>query len=153
MYKHILVAVDDSATSVKALGEAAAIARQHGARLEIVHAVNEVPFRAFGHYGGNALGSSDAVRQTMEQEGAEILGQAAAQVDLEGVECTQRVLHSESSHADEQIAEAVAATGTDLLVVGSHGRRGVQHLLLGSVAERLLRKVAVSVLIVRGNPA
>ena len=41
------------------------------------------------------------------------------------------------------------SASADLLVVGSHGRRGVQHLLLGSVAEKLLRKVVVSVLIVR----
>lgn len=152
MYKHILVAVDDSATSVKALGEAATIARLHGASLEIVHAVDEVPFRSFGHYGGNSLVDAAVVRKTLEQEGTEILSQAAAQVDLGGLECTLRVLHSESTHVDDQIAAAVSATNADLLVVGSHGRRGVQHLLLGGVAERLLRKVRISVLIVRGNP-
>ncbi|MCK7496637.1 MAG: universal stress protein [Comamonadaceae bacterium] len=51
----------------------------------------------------------------------------------------------------DQIAEAADAAKVELLVVGSHGRRGVQRLLLGSVAERLVRKANVSVLIVRGE--
>jgi nucleotide-binding universal stress UspA family protein len=151
MYKHILVAVDDSPTAAKALTEAAYLARTHGASLEIVHAVDEVPFRAFGHYGGSLLRDAEAVRQALEQEGQAILAQAAARADLQGLDCRQRVLTSEQAHADEQIAQAIADSGADLVVVGSHGRRGVRHLLLGSVAERLVRKVPISILIVRGE--
>jgi nucleotide-binding universal stress UspA family protein len=150
MYKHILVAVDDSATSTKALAEAVTLARMHGARLEIVHAVDESPFRAFGHHGDSSLIDPSVVRQALDSEGEAILARAVAGVDLSGLDSTQRVLVSDHTHADDQIAEAVANSGADLLVVGSHGRRGVQHLLLGSVAEKLLRKVAISVLIVRG---
>lgn len=150
MYKYILVAVDDSATSTKALAEAVTVARMHGARLEIVHAVDESPFRAFGHHGDSSLIDPSVVRQAIDSEGEAILARAVARVDLSGLDSTQRVLVA-GNHADDQIAQAVADSGADLLVVGSHGRRGVQHLLLGSVAEKLLRKVAISVLIVRGQ--
>lgn len=153
MYKHILVAIDDSSTAIKALAEAATLARMHGASLEIVHAVDEGPFRAFGHHGDTSLIDPDVVRTALESEGVGILAKAVAQVDLTGLQSTQRVLESDHAHVDDQIAEAVVKTGADLLVVGSHGRRGVQHLLLGSVAEKLLRKVSISVLIVRGEAA
>jgi nucleotide-binding universal stress UspA family protein len=151
MYKHILVAVDDSATSAKALAEAATLARMHGARLEIVHAVDEGAFPTFLSHGGTTLIDRSLVQKALEEEGARILVETKSKVDLTGLQTSERLLVAENTHADDQVAQAVADSGADLLVVGSHGRRGVQRLILGSVAEKLLRKVSVSVLIVRGQ--
>ncbi|MBS0002688.1 MAG: universal stress protein [Thioalkalivibrio sp.] len=60
------------------------------------------------------------------------------------------LLRGHGEHSADLIAAAVEESGADLLVVGSHGRRGVRRLLLGSVAENLVRKVNVSILVVRG---
>ena len=82
--------------------------------------------------------------------GEEMLARATEQAVAAGVEAKSRLLRGHGQHADDLIAAAVEASGADLLVLGSHGRRGVRRLLIGSVAENLVRKVTVSVLIVRG---
>ena len=151
MYKHILVAIDDSQTSRKALDEAIALAKLHGAGLDIAHAVDESMVRAYAAHGA-VLANARQLGQAMVAGGESVLDEAVAAARAAGLEPTRRLLVSEDLHADDQIAAAVEQSGADLLVVGSHGRRGVQRLLLGSVAENLLRKVDISVLIVRGHP-
>lgn len=151
MYKHILVAIDDSRTSRKALDEAIALAKLHGARLDIAHAVDESMVQAFTTHGA-VLADSHQLGGAMETGGEALLDEAVQTARAAGLEPGRHLLVSEDRHADDQIATAVERTGADLLVVGSHGRRGVERLLLGSVAESLLRKVTVSVLIVRGMP-
>ncbi len=150
MYKHIMVAVDDSDTSDRALTVAIGLAKSCGSRLEIVHAVDEslFPTRARG---GAMLVDPALVQRALEQEGQRVLSAAAETAHNAGIEAEIRVLASETRHTADQIAEAADAAKVELLVVGSHGRRGVQRLLLGSVAERLVRKANVSVLIVRGE--
>lgn len=151
MYKHILVAIDDSRTSRKALDEAISLAKLHGATLEIVHAVDESLLQSFSTHGA-ALADARRLQQALLDSGRNTLAEAVARAREAGLEPAQRFLTSEDLHAADQIAQAVDDAKADLLVVGSHGRRGVRRLLLGSVAENLLRKVGVSVLIVRGHP-
>lgn len=151
MYKHILVAIDDSRTSRKALDEAIALAKLHGARLEIAHAVDESLVQAFTTHGA-ALADPKQFESALVSGGNSLLDEALETARAAGLEPGRHLLVSADQHADDQIAKAVEATGADLLIVGSHGRRGVRRLLLGSVAENLLRKVSVSVLIVRGMP-
>lgn len=150
MYRHILVAIDDSQTSRKALDEAVALAKLHGATLEIAHAVDESLVQAFNTH-GVALVDPRQIEHALVESGRVIVEQAITTARASGVEATPRLLMTQDTHTADQIAEAVEAAGADLLVVGSHGRRGVSRLLLGSVAERLIRKVGVSVLIVRGH--
>lgn len=150
VYRHIMVAVDDSATSERALQVAIGLARACGSRLEIVHAVDESLFPTHAR-GGALLVDPVLVQRALEQEGQRVLDAAAETARSAGVQAETRVLASETHHAADQIAEAADAAHADLLVVGSHGRRGVQRLLLGSVAERLMRKASISVLIVRGD--
>jgi len=151
MYKHILVAIDDSQTSRKALDEAISLAKLHGAALDIAHAVDESLVRAYTSHGA-VLANARQLEQAMLTGGQALLDEAVATARAAGLEPGRHLLVSENLHADDQVAQAVDEAGADLLVVGSHGRRGVRRLLLGSVAENLLRKVAVSVLIVRGHP-
>ena len=150
VYQDIMVAVDDSETSQRALNVAIGLATGCGARLEIVHAVDESLFPTHAR-GGALLVDPVLVQRALEEEGQRLLDAAAASARDAGVEAQTRVLASETHHTADQIAEAADAAKVDLLVVGSHGRRGVQRLLLGSVAERLVRKANVSVLIVRGE--
>lgn len=149
MYKHILIAIDDSTTSSKALDEAIALARLHGAVLEIAHAVDESLLQSFSNHG--ALVDAGKMQHALLDSGRTTLKEAVDRARDAGMTPRERFLASEDSHAADQIAAAVTDSGADLLVVGSHGRRGFQRLLLGSVAENLVRKVDVSVLIVRGK--
>ena len=150
MYKHIMVAVDESNTSRKALDEAIALARLHDAKLEIAHAVDESLVQSFSTH-GVALANAKQLEKALVEGGETVLGEAVAAARAAGLEPAQRLLTSQELHSADQIAKAVEDSGADLLVVGSHGRRGFRRLLLGSVAENLVRKVEVSILIVRGH--
>lgn len=146
MYNHIIVAVDDSSTSALGLEKAIELARLNGAQLEIVHAVDE---SILWHITGTPQATKDRALDALLTEGQETLDRAVESAKSAELSPVSHLLSSDTLHAADQIAAHVSHTGADLLVVGSHGRRGVQHLLLGSVAEKLLRKVSVSVLIVR----
>lgn len=151
MFKHILVGVDDSPTALQAVEAAAAIAKPLHARLELVHAIDEAYLR-------QARGiSTEEMRNNfshaLQQEGQAALDRAAARARELGIEPLTRLVVSRTYRAAEQLANAATEVGADLLVVGSHGRRGVERLLLGSVAERLTRTATVSLLIVRGSEA
>ncbi|MCB1961151.1 MAG: universal stress protein [Rhodocyclaceae bacterium] len=150
MYKHILVAVDDSPTSTRTIGEAVALAKGSNAELTIVHAVDEA---LFSHFTRTTLGSRDAVQSALIKEGQAVLDGAVAIAQAAGATPKAQLLTSEHLSTSEQIVHAVKDLHADLLVVGSHGRRGVQRIFLGSVAERLLRKVTISAMIVRGIDA
>lgn len=150
MYKHIFVAIDDSRTSSKALDEAISLARLHGAVLEIAHAVDESMVQSFAPHGA-ALVDTGKLQHAILDGGRATLSEALAKAVEAGVTPRERLLVSEDRHAADQIATAVTESGADLLVVGSHGRRGFRRLLLGSVAENLVRKINISVLIVRGH--
>ncbi|TVO51201.1 MULTISPECIES: universal stress protein [Denitromonas] len=148
MYKHIIVAVDDSPTSQRAIEEAAALSAASGARLTVVHAVDEA---LFAHFNRVTLASRDAVQQALIKEGQSVLESAVAAATAAGTKPESKLLASEHHSTSDQIVQAVVQLGADLLIVGSHGRRGVQRLLLGSVAEKLLKKVSISVMVVRGT--
>lgn len=148
MYKHIIVAADDSPTSRRAVEEAAALSLSSGARLTVVHAVDEA---LFAHFNRVTLASRDAVQQALIKEGQSVLDSAVATATAAGATAEGRLLASEHQSTSDQIVQAVSGLGADLLVVGSHGRRGVQRMLLGSVAEKLLKKVSISVMVVRGT--
>ncbi|MCZ4306600.1 universal stress protein [Zoogloeaceae bacterium G21618-S1] len=148
MYKHIIVAVDDSPTSQRAIEEAATLCVATGARLTVVHAVDEA---LFAHFNRVTLASRDAVQQALIKEGKSVLNSAIATATAAGTTPESKLLVSEHHSTSDQIVQTVAESGADLLIVGSHGRRGVQRLLLGSVAEKLLKKVSISMMVVRGT--
>ena len=133
MFRKIMAAIDGSATSLEALLEAKRIAASRNATLHIVYA---------------AVNSDDADQQA----GLRLLEQAKSAVgeDL-GVET--RVLQAEAEYGLNGITKAVAAAanewGADLVVVGTANRRGLERLVIGSVAEQLIAKVDASVLLVR----
>lgn len=150
MYKHVFIAIDESRTSQKALDEAIGVAKVHSALLEIAHAIDEHLVHVF-HSGGVTTSNANQLKDALESGGKGVLNRALEQAQAAGVNARIHMLRGHGEHTDDLIAEAVKSSGADLLVVGSHGRRGVRRLLLGSVAENLVRKVGISVLIVRGQ--
>jgi nucleotide-binding universal stress UspA family protein len=146
MYNKILVAVDGSATSDAALGEAMKLAAAAG-ELRIVHVVDEVTFNWDEHYA-----NPSEIFQAMAKDGDRILRGAQERVAREGRRCDTHLLEMDKAgrRVPEMIADEAEAWGADLIVIGAHGRRGAHHALLGSVAEGVARLASKPVLLVRG---
>jgi len=149
MYRCIFVAIDDSPTSHKALREAIALAEIHGATMEIAHAIDENVMHVF-HSKGMTTTTRNELKQVLRTQGEDCLERATERARQAGIHVKPHLLRGHGEHSSDLIASAVRESEADLLVVGSHGRRGVRRLLLGSVAENLVRKVGISVLVVRG---
>jgi len=146
MYQRILVPVDGSECAARGLSEAMSLARLTGARLRLVHVIDE-PFVAIGVDGATATGA-DLV--TLAREGAQrVLADATNKVRLAGLPVDDVLLDSFDGRMCDLVIEAARAWQADLLVIGTHGRRGVDRLLLGSDAEQILRHAPVPVLLVR----
>ncbi|HQR72166.1 MAG TPA: universal stress protein [Burkholderiaceae bacterium] len=148
MFKHILAAVDGSGTSTRALRAALALAGEQRSRLTIVHVVDTVPVIVDSPY--DPTDYQAAARKAGEQ----VLRRAAAMAQKAGVPATPRLLELQqvADRAADGIVDAARQARADLIVIGTHGRRGVSHLLLGSVAESVVRIASMPVLLIRGKP-
>lgn len=149
MYKRILVAVDGSSTSDAALREALALARDAQARLRIVHVIDspyDYPDVMFGHVAGDL----EDLQQAWQKAGQAVLDQALRVARQIPFEAEAALIETAGRRLPEAIVDEVRSWGADLIVVGTHGRRGLDRLLLGSVAEGISRTSPVSVLLVRG---
>lgn len=146
MYKRILVPIDGSATSLQGLREALKIARGEDIRVRILNVVDERMIAASNPVplGGRAdfIASMKASGQRALDEASEL----ALRSRVEG-ECVQR--ESEERSVSDVILAEVHDWHADLLVMGTHGRRGLNRLLLGSDAERVLHDATVPVLLVK----
>ena len=135
--KKILVATDFSAGSDEALAHAIDLAKQTGASLDLVHVLEpEVEGFPFGaaYYGDFGDQLTYIERQLSER--ADLAAGA-------GLYCHTRMIEGRASEA---IVERACELGTDLIVVGTHGRRGLAHVLMGSVAERVVQHAPCPVL-------
>jgi nucleotide-binding universal stress UspA family protein len=141
---HILSAIDFSDESAHALDHAIVLAQWHGARITGVHVYTPRPVGiadggAFVMMGDAALADED--RATLQKRLDAFLEPArAAGLPL----CTQVLV----GRPTERIVSAAKESGADLIVLGTHGASGFERLILGSVAERVLRKAACPVLTV-----
>lgn len=146
MYKKIMVAIDDSATSRGALAEALHIARTSKAKLYITHVADETVLNLHGHAMSNAVNLDDAIANLI-QAGQKLLDDAmatATDVDAESL-----MLEASNRRISEIISDKAKELGVDLIVIGRHGQRGLATLILGSVAEQLAKIADASVLLVR----
>jgi nucleotide-binding universal stress UspA family protein len=149
MHKRILVAVDGSRTSEAALGEALDLAGG-GGQLRVVHVVDS-PYNYPDALYGQVTGDLEPVRRAWREAGEEILARAAARASQARVEAESTLLESDGRRVSATVVKEAQRWGADLIVVGTHGRRGLDRLLLGSVAEGVARTAPVSVLLVRGG--
>jgi len=148
MYTRILVAIDDSSTSAKALDEAIALAHMLGSQLRIAHISDEGPITQHGRGIGTYL-DIEKVKDEMRAQGNRLLDAAVAKAAGAGCQADRVLLESGRNRVAERIIEAARDWGADLVVIGSHGRRGFERLLVGSVAERLVRIATTSLMLVR----
>lgn len=150
MYKKIFVAIDDSPTSQKALGEAIALAKASQAALCIAHAADEGLLAQHGMGIGTYI-DIDRTKLAIRESSQTLLDNAGAQAAAAGLTAEIKLLEATDKRVAELIADGAAAWQADLIVVGTHGRRGVARLLVGSVAENLVRLAGSSLLMVRDN--
>lgn len=145
---HILVPTDFSQASELAVDAAAVLARQLGVKLTLVHVHDPGALRPSAAIGWSKSvedGAEAEIERTIESGFEKLVDER-----LEGVEVADTVLLHDSSaaHAICSYAEKV---GADLIVIGTHGRTGLKHLLIGSVAERVVRHAACPVLTLRST--
>jgi nucleotide-binding universal stress UspA family protein len=148
LYQRILVAVDGSATSDKGLDEALRLARLTGATLHIVHVLDELSL-AFGieAYAAYSQDVLDALREGANR----IIGDAAEKARSAGVPADTRLIETFGARVADLLVDEARTWKADLIVIGTHGRRGVRRLVLGSDAEQTLRTSPVPVLLVRAE--
>jgi len=144
MYKRILVAVDGSNTSRHAFEAALNLASSEGAVLQPFYVVENTPmyYEAPGY-------DPSILRNRLVEQGNELGAEFTQAMRAKGV--AGEVVTGEASATDDVatvVLQAAAAFNADLLVMGTHGRRGFQRLLLGSVAERCVRQASLPVLLI-----
>lgn len=148
MYQRILLAVDGSDISNLALEEAIGLAKEHRAALRIVNVADLVTLSWEGDYG-----DMNEIQEHFRRSGRETLEKAQNTAREAGVEAETKLLEVETR--GHRIADVIVAEAerwpADLIVVGTHGRRGLRHLLLGSVAEGVAHSSTMPVLLVRKN--
>lgn len=148
MYAHLLIATDGSELAGRAVAHGVKLARQLGARVTFVSATETWPSIDMGAMPHHAdQGIIDAFETAVREAALETLANAGAVAEDAGVSWDS--LHVPGRRAAEAIVEAAAAGGCDLIVMASHGRRGVRRLLLGSQTVEVLTSTEVPVLVVR----
>ena len=150
MYKSILVPTDGSTLSGKAVKQAVMLAKSIGAKVTIVHATRD--YKAFVKQRYNVLPAMAApVEKKYKEEYAasskKILDEACAIGVAAGIECARVSVIGESPYA--AIIKQAAKSKCDLIMMASHGRRGLEGLLLGSETQKVLTHSKIPVLVVR----
>jgi len=140
MYDNILLPTDGSAGMATVTDHAEGLAAEHGATLHALHVTNtaslaDLPMES----------SWDGVSQALKQQGKEAIEEVEAEVDAD-IEVVTEVLDGSPAKRIVQYAEE---NNCDCIVMGTHGRSGVDRLLLGSVAERGIRSSPVPVTTIR----
>ena len=143
VFKKILVPVDGSATSNKAVDFALRMAQDDQASVRLLHCIDETSFIDAYEYSGELI-------KQARQAGQQILQDGLTAAQKLGVKADILLLERAGQRLGNSVADASADWGADLIVVGSHGRRGIGRLLLGSGSEQILRTSPVPVLLVRG---
>lgn len=149
MYKHLLVPADGSATGERGLREAIALATDQKARLTILHVIDDFAI----HMDMAAVVSYAEVIDAMRKSAQDLLGRASAAAAASGVQAQTLERQVTKRRVAEVIVEEATALGCDLIVMGTHGRRGFNRLAMGSDAEMVVRLAPVPLLLVRHEEA
>lgn len=144
LFKKILVPVDGSSTSDKALSHALALAQDNQARVRLLHALDELAYVSAYEYSGELMKQARESADKMLQTGVNAARAKSVEVDT-------RLVDNPGQRLGETVADEAVNWGADLIVLGTHGRRGVGRVLLGSGAEQVIRMAPVPVLVVRSD--
>ncbi|KJK21942.1 sulfate transporter [Burkholderiaceae bacterium 16] len=145
MFKHLLVPTDGSPLSETAVRMAMMVARDFRAKVTGIHVIPE--FRVFTHRADMLEDAQERFAQRAEHHAEQYLGVIAQAAKEAGVECETVCVTGE--HPYEAILRAVEERGCDLVVMASHGRSGIQGLLIGSETQKVLTHGTIPVLVYR----
>ena len=146
MYQRILVPIDGSATSERALDEAIKFAQQQNSRIELVHVLEDIWYFDNENY----LNYAELV-QTMRYSGEKILAQAQNKFLQAGVMVDIRLLEAQGERVANVIINEAKNSLVDLIIIGTHGRSGFSRMLMGSIAEGVVRMAHIPILLIRGG--
>ena len=143
MYTRILIPVDGSAASDGALAEALKFAREQGAKVRLVHVCEPLQYIL-------AEGPVNLAFEVRRQ-GERVVVAATAKAGDAAVQAESAVVDASDRRVEEVIVEEARSWGADLIAMGTHGRRGFEHLVLGSISEGVVRRATVPVLLLRSK--
>jgi nucleotide-binding universal stress UspA family protein len=144
MFKHILVPVDGSSTARQAIGKAIAMAEAFKSAVTVVYVIDPYAFTGVGT--DFAYGQAEYL-SAAAAEADEAIKAATQAFEAHGISVSGSVVEGHSIYRG--ILDAAASVNADLVVMGSHGRRGLERLVLGSVTAQVLSHAHLSVLVVR----
>jgi nucleotide-binding universal stress UspA family protein len=143
MYQRILVPVDDSDTSRQALLETNRFCCEQRGKTRLVHVIDLAQFT----WGGAEFVDVGELQSNLRENGKKVLDAAAALLRESGIEVETSLVEVWGGHISNAIISEAQTWGADIIVMGSHGWTGLDHLLLGSVAEGVVRHTPKPVLI------
>jgi nucleotide-binding universal stress UspA family protein len=148
MYKRILVPLDGSATAERGLREALGLCAGQSTKLLLLHVVDDYPLLIETA----SMDSHEAMMQSLRQYGLDVLAKGVRACQEASVPAETSLKEVTGERVSDVIVEQAAQHGCDLIVMGTHGRRGLQRLTLGSQAEAVARASPVPVMLVRLEP-
>jgi nucleotide-binding universal stress UspA family protein len=149
MFKRILVPIDGSHTSELGLETAIKMAKSSGARLFLLQVVDEnVLMQATDFGGATYIGE---LLESLRQGGKKILAKASAKVGKQRVSFNSVLIENLGHTVSDAIIDQARKLRADTIVMGTHGRRGITRMVMGSDAEGVVRRAPVPVLLVRSN--
>jgi len=150
MYDRILVPVDGSSTAKRGLDEALKMAAKLGSTVRVVHVVDDVSMIMTA---GALATNVGELLMSLAAAGEQILADAKRTAQSSGLSIDTVMRRCTAGRVSDVILEEATSWPCDLIVIGTHGRRGAGRLLLGSDAEQVLRRAPVPVLLVRHSGA
>jgi nucleotide-binding universal stress UspA family protein len=146
MYKQILVPIDGSDTATLALKHAIALAKDQHSTLRLFHVVDLTPAYS-------TVNAPHVVERqnALQVEGQKVISDCSAPVLAAGIQYDSKCITTSEKHTYDLIEEEANRWPADLIVIGTHGRRGIRRMFLGSVAEGLARISSKPVLLIRGG--
>jgi nucleotide-binding universal stress UspA family protein len=150
MFKRILVPIDGSAPSRAGLERAIALAKSQRARLRLVHVVDDNAVLRGGIEASINVGD---LIDMLEKDGRKLLDAAEAAARRRGVKADTALREAQLGRVADEIVREATRSRADVIVMGTHGRRGLGRLVMGSDAESVLRESRVPVLLVKARGA
>lgn len=144
MYKRILIAIDDSYSGQLLIHETVKLVENQPVKIKIIHVADE----SFTNWG---WAITDETRISILKHGENIITEMQSFIKDQALECETELveLYGSQYRVEDMITHAVNSWKADLLIIGTHGRSGFNHLFLGSVAEKVIRMAQVPILLVR----
>ncbi len=146
MYQHILVPIDGSTTSERAVTEATALAKLCSARIRLLHIV-DMGDHVYGFETPHSYISQ--TRPHVLAAARQLLQRTRSELEAKGVPVDTDLCESTGAHVSDIIVDHAVHWGADLIVLGTHGRRGIDRILMGSDAERVARMSPLPVLLIK----